>query len=142
MGQGARIDVNLRTRDTFVRIDETIEGLKGNFAHLADVAQFLQNLKDDIEEWRKEFLTRVALAGRTLFSPYLGAAMDMWERCEKRYGAGAGYRVDISGIFQEQFETDEGALATSHKVESQVSAIWSQIIIDPLEQAASFDDDE
>jgi hypothetical protein len=93
LGQGVRIDVNLRTRDTFVRIDETIESLRSSFAHLPDVAQFLQNLKDDIEEWRKDFLTRVALAGRTMFSPYLGSASDMWEQCERRYGAGTGYRA-------------------------------------------------
>jgi transcriptional regulator with XRE-family HTH domain len=142
LGQGVRIDVNLRTRDTFVRIDEAIEGLKDGFAHLGDVAQFLENLKDDVEEWRKEFLTRIALAGRTLFSPYLGQAAEMWGKCEKRYGGGSGYRIDVSGIFQEQFESDEGALATSQKVESQVAAIWSQIIIDPLESAASFEDEE
>ena len=142
LGQGVRIDAHLRTRDTFVRIDEAIERLKDDFAHLGDVAQFLDNLKDDVEEWRKEFLTRVALAGRTLFSPYLRQATDMWEKCERRYGAGGGYRVDVSGIFQEQFETDEGALATSQKVEQQVAAIWSQIIIDPLESSASFDDEE
>jgi transcriptional regulator with XRE-family HTH domain len=142
LGQGVRVDAHLRTRDIFVRIDEAIEGLKDDFAHLADVAQFLQNLKDDITEWRKEFLTRVALAGRTLFSPYLSQATEMWEKCERRYGAGAGYRVDVSGIFGEQFESDERALATTQKVESQVAAIWGQIIIDPLESAASFEDDE
>jgi transcriptional regulator with XRE-family HTH domain len=142
LGQGVRIDVNLRTRDTFVRIDEAINGLKDGFAHLGDVAQFLENLKDDVEEWRKEFLTRVALAGRTLFSPYLGQAAEMWDKCEKRYGGGTGYRIDVSGIFQEQFESDGGALTTSQKVESQVAAIWSQIIIDPLESAASFQDEE
>lgn len=142
LGQGVRIDVNLRTRDIFVRMDEAIEGLKDSFAHLNDVAQFLENLKDDVEEWRKEFLTRVALAGRTLFSPYLSQATEMWDRCEKRYGEGAGYRVDVSGIFQEQFESDKEAMATSRKVENQIAAIWSQVIVEPLEIAASFDDDE
>jgi transcriptional regulator with XRE-family HTH domain len=142
LGQGVRIDANLRTRDTFVRIDETIEGLKDDFAHLGDVAQFLQNLKEDVEEWRKDFLTRVALAGRTLFSPYLSHAADMWEKCERRYGGGAGYRVDVSGIFQEQFESEGTAVATSQKVENQVAAIWNQIVIEPLETAASFEDEE
>ena len=142
LGQGVRIDVNLRTRDTFVRIDEAIEGLKDDFSHLRDVAQFLENLKDDVEEWRKEFLTRVALAGRNLFSPYLSEATEMWEKCEKRYGGGSGYRVDVSGIFQEQFESDTGAMTTSQKVESQVAAIWEQIIVEPLQSASSFEDEE
>jgi hypothetical protein len=141
LGQGVRIDVNIRTRDIFVRIDEAIEGLKDNFAHLGDVAQFLENLKDDTEEWRKEFLTRVALAGRTLFSSYLNHATGMWDDCEKRYGAGTGYRVEISDIFQGHFENDEGAIATLQKVENQVTAIWSQIVIDPLETVAAFEED-
>ena len=142
LGQGVRIDVNLRTREIFVRIDEAIEGLKDDFAHLPDVAQFLQNLKDNVEEWRKEFLTRVALAGRTLFSPYLSQATDMWNKCEERYGAGAGYRVDVSAILGDQFENDERAITTSVKIESQITAIWSQIVIEPLESAASFEDHE
>jgi transcriptional regulator with XRE-family HTH domain len=142
LGQGVRIDVNLRTRDTFVRIDEAIEGLKDDFSHLGDVAQFLDNLKDDVEEWRKEFLTRVALAGRNLFSPYLSVATDMWEKCEKRYGGGSGYRIDVSGIFQDQFESDAGAMTTSQKVEGQVAAIWEQIIVDPLQSASSFKDED
>ena len=96
------------------------------------MAQFLQNLKEDIQEWRKEFLTRIALAGRTVFSPYLDQAAEMWDECERRYGAGAGYRVDVSGILQDQFESDAGAIATSQKIENQVISIWGQIIIEPL----------
>lgn len=142
LGQGVRIDVNLRTRDVFVRIDEAIEGLKDDFAHLSDVAQFLENLKDDVEEWRKDFLTRVALAGRNLFTPYLGQALEMWDKCEKRYGGGSGYRVDVSEIFQEQFESDSGAMTTAQKVEGQVAAIWEQIIVDPLQEASSFVEEE
>ncbi|MGM4998259.1 hypothetical protein AB8A05_05935 [Tardiphaga sp. 538_B7_N1_4] len=142
LGQGVRIDANLRTRDTFVRIDEAIEGLKDDFAHLSDVAQFLENLKDDVEEARKEFLTRVALAGRNLYSPYLSQAVDMWDKCEARYGAGSGYRVDVSAIFQAQFEGDPNAMTATEKVEAQVGSIWEQIVIDPLLEAAAFEDEE
>jgi hypothetical protein len=39
-----------------------------------------------------------------------------------------------------QFEFDEGALVTTQKVEGQVSVIWSQTVIEPLEQAAVFED--
>lgn len=142
LGQGVRIDANLRTKDTFVRIDEAIEGLKDSFSHLTDVAQFLENLKDDVEESRKEFLTRVALAGRNLYSPYLSQAVDMWDKCEARYGAGSGYRVDVSAIFLSQFEGDPNAMTAAEKVEAQVAAIWEQIVIDPLLEAAAFEDEE
>lgn len=142
LGQGVRIDANLRTKDTFIRIDEAIERLMGDFSHLNDIAQFLQNLKDDVEEWRKEFLTRVALAGRNMFSPYLGQASEMWEKCEARYGGGAGYRVDVSSIFQDQFENDAAATTAAQKTEAQVAAIWEQIVIDPLRESSAFVDEE
>jgi len=61
---------------------------------------------------------------------------------ETRFGGGAGYRIDVSGIFQEQFETDTGAMTTSQKVEGQVAAIWGQIIIEPLKEASAFSDEE
>ena len=143
LGQGVRRDVNLRTSDTFVRIDEAIEGLKDDFGHLADVAQFLENLRDNIQEWRKELLSRVALAGRMLYAPHLtGQATALWNACYARYGAGSGYRVDVSEQFQDHFETDADALATAVKVESQVRALWAQIVIDPLKEASAFSDQQ
>jgi hypothetical protein len=142
LGQGVRIDANLRTKDTFIRIDEAIERLMGDFSHLNDIAQFLQNLKDDVEEWRKEFLTRVALAGRNMFSPYLGQASEMWEKCEARYGGGTGYRVDVSSIFQDQFENDAAAMTAAQKTEAQVAAVWEQIVIDPLRESSAFVNEE
>ena len=142
LGQGVRRDVNLRTTDTFVRIDEAIEGLKDDFGHLADVAQFLENLRDSIQEWRKELLSRVALAGRN-------ALLTSFDR--KRDGpCGApatlgmvpesGYRVDVSEQFQHHFDTNSDALNTAAKVEAQVKALWAQIVIDPLKEASAFDE--
>ena len=142
LGQGVRRDVNLRTSDTFVRIDEAIEGLNDDFGHLADIAQFLENLRDNIQEWRKELLSRVALAGRMLYAPHLsGQATALWNACYARYGAGGGYRIDVSDQFQNHFDTDVDALATAAKVESQVKALWIQIVIDPLKTEASFGND-
>lgn len=143
LGQGVRRDVNLRTNDTFIRIDEVIEGLKDDFGHLADVAQFLENLRDDIQEWRKELLSRVALAGRMLYAPHLtGQAGDLWHACYVRYGEGGGYRIDVSDLFQTHFDSNSDALATSVKVENQVKALWAQIVINPLKDAASFEGEE
>ncbi len=143
LGQGVRKDVNLRTADIFIRIDEAIEVLKGDFGHLADVAQFLENLRDDVQEWRKEFFARVALAGRMLYAPHLtGQATSLWSACNARYGAGSGYRVDVSEEFQDHFETDPDALATAQKVENQVKALWGQIVVDQLLAASAFEEEE
>lgn len=75
-------------------MDEAITGLKEAVGHLADVAQFLENLREDIQEWRKEVLSRVALAGRMLYAPHLqGQAGELWRACHDRYGEGSGYRA-------------------------------------------------
>lgn len=140
LGQGVRMDANLRTRDVFVRIDEVVEGLKGSYAHLADIGQFLDNLKDEVEEWRKEFLSRAALAGRTLFAPHLESASELWSRCEERYGAGSGYRIDVSDIFLDHFETDEEAKATLTKIERQLAILWQQLVVSPLREFAALED--
>ena len=140
LGRGVRRDVHLRTRDIFIRIDERIAGLKDSFGHLGDIASFLQTLQEDIQEWRKDFLSRVAREGRARFIPYLRQATKMWDRCEERYGAGAGYRSAVSEIFQEQFENEAGA--TLEQIESRVKEIWNQMIVGALESAAAFDDED
>jgi transcriptional regulator with XRE-family HTH domain/polyhydroxyalkanoate synthesis regulator phasin len=143
LGQGVRRDVNLRTSDTFIRIDEAIEGLKDDFGHLADVAQFLENMREDIQEWRKEMLSRVALAGRMLYAPHLlGQAGALWQACYDRYGEGGGYRIDVSQQFETHFDTNVDALATMVKVESQVKALWLQMVIEALIEASSFAEDD
>lgn len=142
LGQGVRKDVNLRVKDTFIRIDEAIEGLKVDFAHLADIAQFLESLKEEIDDWRRELLIRAALSGRMLYAPHLlNHAGGLWNACKVRYGAGSGYRVDVSGEFERHFETDKDALATAQKVEGQLAVLWSQIVIEPLKASASFDEE-
>ena len=142
LGQGVRRDVHLRTRDIFIRIDERIASLNDSFRHLSDIASFLQTLREDIQEWNREFLSRVAHEGRTRFIPYLSQATEMWDKCEKRYGGGAGYRSAVSEIFQEQFENDGEAVATLEKIESRVAEIWNQMIVGTLESAAAFDDED
>jgi transcriptional regulator with XRE-family HTH domain len=142
LGQGVRMDANLRTNDVFVRIDEAIEGLKGVYAHLADIAGFLEGLQEEVEEWRAEFLSRSALAGRTLFAPHLASAQKLWGDCETRYGAGSGYRVDISDILLEHFETDVRAKETLRRVEQQIAGLWQNLVIDPLQNFAIFENEE
>lgn len=143
LGQGVRRDVNLRTKEIFVRIDEAIEGLNDEFGHLADVGQFLENLREELQEWHKEVLSRVALAGRMLYAPHLQSqAGALWQTCYNRYGAGGGYRVDVSQEFQDHFDTDTDARATAAKVENQVKALWLQIVVEALIEASSFSEEE
>jgi hypothetical protein len=66
----------------------------------------------------------------------------MWEKCGARYGGGTGYRVDVSSIFQDQFENDAAAMTAAQKTEAQVAAVWEQIVIDPLRESSAFVNEE
>lgn len=142
LGVGVRADANLRTRERFVRIDEQLESLKSTYGHLLDIHQLLESLQDDVKEWKQDFLVKAALNGRVSYSPYLEGAVNLWKACEKRYGSGSGYRVDISDIFQNHFEEDKNALSARDRVNAALEKGWRDIVIDPLREAADFDSEE
>jgi transcriptional regulator with XRE-family HTH domain len=142
LGVGVQTDANLRTRETFVRLDEQIEGLKVQYKQLRDIAQFLQSLKDDIAEWRQEFLLHAALVGRVSYAPYLQSANELWANCMRRYGAGAGYRIDVSDILLKHFEEDKAARAANKSVEISLQKSWEEIVIAKLRAAVRYQEDD
>ncbi|HWI81513.1 helix-turn-helix transcriptional regulator [Ramlibacter sp.] len=137
LGVGVRNDANLRTRETVIRLDEQLQGLKEKYAHLLDVKEFVQSVQDDLTEWRQEFLARSALIGRVSYSPYLDNATEMWNDCAHRYGAGSGYRVDVADIFQTHFEEDDEAQAAKEKVEAALANAWIDLVIERLRAAVA-----
>lgn len=141
LGVGVKIDANRRSQDSFIRIDEQIEGLKTKYSHLLDVKQFLEALQDDLAECKQEFLNKAALTGRVYFSSHLKSADSLWTACERRYGQGQGYRIDISDLFMKHFEEDEGALAARTKVDGALQKLWKDLVIEPLLGAVSFEDE-
>jgi hypothetical protein len=112
------------------------------YKQLRDIAQFLQSLKDDIAEWRQEFLMRAALVGRVSFAPYLQGANDLWTDCAKRYGAGAGYRIDVSDILLKRFEEDKAARAANKSVEISLQKSWEEIVIAKLRAAVRYQEED
>lgn len=122
-------------------VDEQIEGLKGKYVHLLDIKQFLESLQDDLDEWKQEFLNRVALSGRVSYGRHLQGADDLWAACENRYGEGSGYRIDVSDLFLNHFEEDEAARNAAQKVDSSVIKIWREVIIEPLKEAVAFEEE-
>ncbi len=138
---GVQNDANLRTRESFIRIDEQLEGLKTKYIQLIDIKQFLESLQDDLAESKQDFLNRAALAGQISFAPHLEKATKLWGDCEKRHGAGSGYRNDICDIFLEHFEQDSKAIEVNSRIEAALMKIWGDLVIDPLREAVSFESD-
>lgn len=142
LGVGVQKDANLRTRDSFVRLDEQIESLKSKYSHLHDIKEFLDSAQEEMAEWKQEFLHRATLIGRVSFSQYLEKADSLWAKCAHRYGAGGGYRIDVSDIFLTHFEEDPEAQVASEKVEISLLKAWQDIVITPLRQAVGYHDEQ
>jgi transcriptional regulator with XRE-family HTH domain len=135
LGVGVQKDANLRSRDTFVRIDEQLQILRARYPTLVDVDEFLESLQQDVATWKQEFLARASLAGRLLFARHLESADSLWIECQRRYGGGPGYRADVSELLQKHFEGDEDAVATYVHVEAAIQKLWSDLVIAPLREA-------
>lgn len=138
LGIGVQKDANLRTRDSFIRLDEQIEGLKTKYSHLHDIKEFLESVQDEMAELKQTFLKRAALIGRVSYSPYLEQADGLWTDCSNRYGVGTGYRVDVSDIFFTHFEGDSEAQNANDKVQSSLQKFWQDLVITSLRQAIGY----
>jgi transcriptional regulator with XRE-family HTH domain len=142
MGVGVRNDANLRTKDLFVRLDEQITGLMDKYATLNDVHQTLAAVKDELNDWRQEFLKKALSVGKTIFKPHLDDALDLWGRCIARRGGGAGYRDNIAQMIQEWFETTPDLNKVRRKVEAALNTEWNEVVLERLIAATEFQPDE
>ena len=142
VGVGVRNDVVLRTQDLFVRIDEQLAGLADKYGTLSDVVEMIDAIRDDVTDWRQEFLTRALAIGETIFVPYLDDAGDLWEACAHRWGQGPGYKGDISRMLEEWFEGNSELSQARDDLDAALNAAWEEVIIERLTSATHWEDDE
>jgi hypothetical protein len=107
---------------------------------LNDVYQTLETTKDELSDWRQEFLKKALSVGRTIFKPHLDEAADLWARCVARRGGGSGYRDDIADMVQNWFETNPELNKVRRKLEGALNAEWSEVVLERLITATQFDD--
>src|SRR3546814_10788855 len=78
IGTGVRTDANRRSNDHLLKISGRLEGLEEKFAALPEVKGLLETLREDIADWRQEFLSRSLSVGRNTFKPYLDGSVEFW----------------------------------------------------------------
>ncbi|KRA97947.1 hypothetical protein ASD83_12835 [Devosia sp. Root685] len=132
IGSGVRADAYRRTADHLVKIKGRVESLEQRFEELPEVLGLLQTLREDLSDWRQEFLSRASSIGRNSFKPYLDGAEGFWSDLRARYGGGKGYREDIADQVKEWFE-DNGELADARtKVDKRLEDAWNELVVDRL----------
>lgn len=135
IGLGVRTDANLRTGEVLARIDGRLESLIQRFRALPEIVTILEALREDLDEWRQEFLTQSATIGRLAFKPYLDAAPDLWRALTAYWGQGAGYRAKVVSEINSWFETEELGEAR-RRVEVRLRDAWRTLILDRLSASA------
>lgn len=140
LGQGVRIDANLRTGSLILRIEHKLDDLEDKYKDLPVVVRSLEALRARLDERRQDFLSTARTIGRDAYGSLLEDA-DIWAESAKRYGQGAGYKRDIAVIWRDWFETRDAAAETAHMTSARLQDAWSASVIEPLRQALRNDQD-
>lgn len=92
---GAKIDAFKVIVDNLIN-NEALTPAKG----------FLEGVVGRIDAAVDEAYRRVQASGREAFKQTLAKDYEFWSKCENRWGAGPGYRVDISKYTEQEFDRD------------------------------------
>jgi transcriptional regulator with XRE-family HTH domain len=126
LGRGARTvaagNVQQRVGDLRAVIQNVLDDVELSQAH-----DFIGELQLRVERDVDELLQRLQLAGRSAFEEDLSEDVDFWERCESRWGGGAGYRDDIASYSDDWFVT-QLALVHRDKIMALIDGGWSEIV--------------
>jgi transcriptional regulator with XRE-family HTH domain len=141
IGAGVRTDANRRSNDHMLKIAGRIEGLEEKFSTLPEVKGLLETLREDLADWRQEFLARALSIGRNTFKPYLDGSADIWSDMQARYGEGRGYRDDIAEMIKEWFESTPELGDARKKVDTRLGDAWGELVISRLIEATEVDGD-
>ncbi|AOO84965.1 hypothetical protein [Bosea vaviloviae] len=104
------------------------------------MSQLLSSLREDVKGWEQEYLSQALALGRAAFKPHLDAANDLWVGCVRRWGQGSGYRDDIAGEVQGWFDDEPSLNSARQSVESGLTQLWKELVLDSLTQATRFED--
>ena len=134
LGQGVRIDANLRTGALATRIEHKLDDLENKYQDIAAVVRSLQTLRARLAEWRQDFLLTARTIGRDAYASLLDDA-DIWAQSARRYGQGSGYKRDIAVMWREWFENSDQAAETARTIGERLQDAWTVSVIAPLRQA-------
>lgn len=141
IGVGVRIDAHLRTDDVFTKIDGGLEGLAQRFAALPEIVAIVEALREDLGEWRQEFLAQAVTVGRVAFKPYLDSATNLWAGLAVYWGQGSGYRSKVATDVKDWFEGTAELADARKRVEERLFEAWSDLVLERLTAAGSLSEE-
>lgn len=135
LGNGVRIDANLRSQSLIQRIDHRLMDLESKYHDMEPVVRNIQALRSRLLEGRQEFLASAQSIGRDAYGTLLSKESEVWLESANRYGMGSGYKGDVARIWKDWFENSSHAHATSESVTERLQDSWTTWLIEPLLRA-------
>ena len=130
LGRGGAADANLRSRSALHGLEELVSNMLGD-DDFGSMHEFLRELRENVEEWRSNFIERARAVGEEAFRSDLSDDAEFWAQCEARWGRGAGYRDDVADMVEEWFESPEREQLHS-SAERKIRSAWRKHVIKPL----------
>jgi hypothetical protein len=135
LGNGVRIDANLRSQSLVSRIDHRLLDFESKYKDMDPVLRNLTSLRARLGEGRQGFLAAAQTIGRDAYGSLLAKESDVWSDSAKRYGMGPGYKSDVAKLWKEWFELSSDAHATSQSVTERLQDAWTAWVLEPLRRA-------
>jgi hypothetical protein len=130
LGAGTAVEAKRRTDPVFSGLETLLTNMLGD-SGLESAHGFLQQVHIHAEQWGERFLEAARQAGKEMFRPALQDAIELWSRCEGRWGLGPGYRNDVAMMVREWF-ADPNRHHLHEAVEARVRAAWNEEVLQPL----------
>ncbi|QCL97836.1 helix-turn-helix domain-containing protein [Agrobacterium tumefaciens] len=135
LGNGVRIDANLRSQSHVQRIEHRLMDLESKYKDMDAVVRSLHALRARLADGRQEFLGAAQIIGRDAYNTLMSREADVWTRSQQRYGQGPGYKAAVAGIWREWLETSPDAHAMSVAIGERLQDAWLTWVLEPLRRA-------
>ncbi|HEV2747003.1 MAG TPA: helix-turn-helix transcriptional regulator [Allosphingosinicella sp.] len=140
IGVGVRFDANIRTSTVAQKMDGRLESLAQTFRGIPEVVAIVDAMREDLSDWRQEFLAKAVEIGRVAFKPHLDNAGALWESLSSYWGrgdwgAGDRYRDTIADELVEWFEQTPELKDARQKVEARLEDAWTELVLQKLSDA-------
>ena len=126
LGNGARQAVKARTKEQVTKIMGVIE-TQVTSSEDQPFGNFLVHFQQQFEEKAKEFFVWVGRIGETAFYEQFHSDDEYWHQAQRRWGAGKGYKDDISGWTDEWFDKTEPR-DRSEFLDAEITLKWKHLI--------------
>ena len=126
LGNGARQAVKARIKKQVTKIMGVIETQVTSFEQ-QPFGSFLVHFQQQFVEKAKQFFIWVGRVGETAFYEQFHSDDEYWRKAQGRWGAGKGYKTDISGWTDKWFDKTEPS-DRSEFLDAEIALKWRHLI--------------